>query len=61
MDIITALVTAKNTLNNVTVSGEQNLNYLLGSIQLINKVIDAMQEAVTKEKEGEKHEDSQAE
>lgn len=60
MDIITALVTAKNTLNNVTVSGEQNLNYLLGTIQLLTKVIDAMQEAV-KEKEGEKHEDSQAE
>ena len=38
MDVITKVLVTINTLNQVTVNGKKNLDYLLGSIQTLEQV-----------------------
>lgn len=42
-DIALNLTNILNTLNNVNVKGEQNMNYLLGCMQLLRKLIPEVQ------------------
>lgn len=50
-EMIQKMTMAINALNNVTVSGEQNMQNLLGSIAVMREVVDIMQkEAAARER-----------
>lgn len=50
-EMIQKMTMAINALNNVTVSGEQNMQNLLGSIAIMREIVDQMQkEAAARER-----------
>lgn len=53
MDTLTKIKITINTLNQVAVSGKKNLDYLLGSIQLLEQVIREQEEMSHGEQEGQ--------
>lgn len=48
-EIKNALATISNTLNAITVQGKDNMNHLLGSILLLDKIVANIEEQEKKE------------
>lgn len=54
-EIKNALATISNTLNAITVQGKDNMNHLLGSILLLDKIVANIEEQEKKEATDAEH------